>query len=50
MEEDEMGGACSKHEHKSSAYKIFAGKPGGKNNSEDIDEDGTIILEWILGK
>jgi len=32
------------------AYKIFVGKPEGKNYSEDLGVDGKIILEWILRK
>jgi hypothetical protein len=32
------------------SYKIFIGKPEGENHSEDLDIDGRIILEWILGK
>jgi hypothetical protein len=31
------------------AYKILVGEPEGKNHSEDLDVDGKIILEWILG-
>jgi hypothetical protein len=30
------------------AYKIFVGKPEGKNYSEDLGVDGRIILDWIL--
>jgi hypothetical protein len=33
-----------------SAYTILAGKPEGKRNLEDLDLDGKIISEWILGK
>jgi len=31
-------------------YNILVGKPEGKNHSEDIGVDGTILLKWILGK
>jgi hypothetical protein len=31
------------------AYKMYIGKPEGKNHFEDLDVDGKIILEWILG-
>jgi hypothetical protein len=33
-----------------SSLDILAGRPEGKNNSEDLGEDGKITLEWILGK
>jgi hypothetical protein len=36
--------------HGRSAYSILVGKPEGKNHLEDLDVDGRIILEWILGK
>jgi hypothetical protein len=29
---------------------VLAGKLEGKNHSEDLGEDGKIILEWILRK
>jgi hypothetical protein len=29
---------------------ISVGKPEGKRSLEDLDIDGRIILEWILGK
>jgi hypothetical protein len=32
------------------AYKISVGKPKGRDHSEDLGEDGRIVLEWILGK
>jgi hypothetical protein len=32
------------------AYNILVGKSEGNNHSEDLDVDGKIILEWILGK
>jgi hypothetical protein len=32
------------------ALRILVGKFEGKNHSEEIDVDGTIILEWILGR
>jgi hypothetical protein len=31
-------------------YKILAGNPERKNHSENLDIDGRIILEWMLGK
>jgi hypothetical protein len=31
------------------AYKTFVGMRGN-SHSEDLDFDGKIILEWILGK
>jgi hypothetical protein len=32
------------------AYKILIGKPEGRDHLEDLDLDGKIISEWILGK
>jgi hypothetical protein len=32
------------------AYKIFIGKPRGKDHVEDLGLGGKIILEYILGK
>jgi len=29
-------------------YRVFVGKPEGKNNWEDLGVDGWIILEWIF--
>jgi hypothetical protein len=31
-------------------YKILVRKSEGENHSEELDVDGKIILEWILGK
>jgi hypothetical protein len=30
------------------AYKFLLGKPEGRNNLEDSDVDGRVILKWIL--
>jgi len=32
------------------AYKIWVRNPEGRDQSEDLDVDGKIILEWILWK
>jgi hypothetical protein len=32
------------------AYNVLVGKHEGKNHLEDLDVDGRIMLEWILGK
>jgi hypothetical protein len=32
------------------AYNIFVENLKGRDHSEDIGVDGTMILEWILGK
>jgi len=31
-------------------YRIWVGKPEGKNHLEDPGLDGGIILRWVLGK
>jgi hypothetical protein len=31
------------------AYKSLVGNLWGRDHSEDLDIDGRIILEWILG-
>jgi hypothetical protein len=33
---------------KRNAYRLLVGKPEGKNNYEDQDVGGWIILGWIL--
>jgi hypothetical protein len=35
---------------KKHAYNFLVGKPEVKNNLEDLDVNGKIILEWILKK
>jgi hypothetical protein len=32
------------------AYSTLAGKPEGRDHSEDVGVNGRIILEWILRK
>jgi hypothetical protein len=31
-------------------YRVWVGKPEGKNHSEDPGLYGRIILRWVLGK
>jgi hypothetical protein len=45
-----MGRACSTQGAIRNAYKSLVGKPEGKNHSEDLGVDGSIILKFILGK
>jgi len=42
-----MGRACSTNGEKGNAYRIFAGHPRQKYNSENIGLHGRIILKWI---
>jgi hypothetical protein len=37
-------------EELSNSCKILVAKPEGKDDSENLDVDREIILEWILGK
>jgi hypothetical protein len=32
------------------SYEIWSENLKGRDNSEDLDVDGKIILEWILGE
>jgi hypothetical protein len=44
-----MVGPCSTNwREKKNAYRLLMGKPDGKNNYEDQDIGGWIILGWIL--
>jgi len=45
-----IGGACSMHGNYENAYKILVENPEGRRYLEDLDVDGRIILECILGK
>jgi hypothetical protein len=47
IEVDGMDRACSGHGHE---MRPFFGKPEGKNHSEDLDIDDSIILKYILRK
>jgi hypothetical protein len=40
-----MGMACKTKGDKSNAYWILVGKPEGRNNLEDLDVDGWIVLK-----
>jgi len=44
-----MGGACSKHGRYGKHYKIVVVNPERRDHVEDLDVDGKIILECILG-
>ena len=42
-----MGGACGTYEEMRCAYKVFVGKPEGKNHWEDTGiRHLDIILQW----
>jgi hypothetical protein len=40
-------GHVARMEQRRGAYRIFVGKPGGRNHLEDPGIDGRIILKWI---
>jgi hypothetical protein len=42
-----MGRACSTNLDKRNAYRIFMGKPEERDNLEDQDVGGLIILKLI---
>jgi hypothetical protein len=37
-------------EEEKKVYKVFVGKPEGKNHLEDQGVDGRMGSEWILGR
>jgi len=41
-----MDGACSTHGRICNSYE----KPEGRDHLQDLDVNGNIILQWILGK
>jgi hypothetical protein len=43
-----MGRACSMNEANRNVYRLFVGKPEGKNHQEGQEVGGWIILIWIL--
>jgi hypothetical protein len=45
-----MGGASRTHGVMRNAYKILAGKPKGRDYSEDLNVQRRIILKWISQK
>jgi hypothetical protein len=45
-----MSGSCSTHGRDENAYNVWLGNLNGRDHSDDIETDGRIILEWILGK
>jgi hypothetical protein len=45
-----MGGACSTHERLETHMKYWSENQKGRDLSEDLDVDGKIVLEFILGK
>jgi len=51
VRENEMDGAYSTHWRSEKCIKKFlVGKPEDIEHSKDLDVDGNIISEWILGK
>jgi hypothetical protein len=50
MKKGEISLACSKHGSYEIHTKILVENSDGKDNLEDRDVNGWIILEWILGK
>jgi len=45
-----MGEACSRHRKRRDSYRVLKGRPRGRNQLEDFDVDGRVILKWILKK
>jgi len=46
----EWVGLVERLEEMRNAHSILAGKPEGRDHSEDLGIDKKIILKWILGK
>jgi len=45
-----MGGPCSTHGKKISAYKMFVGNPESKRPLKGLSAERKFILKQILGK
>ena len=50
IDNNEIGGACSRYGARRGAYRILVGKPEGRNHLEDPGVDGRIILRRIIRK
>jgi hypothetical protein len=49
-EDDEVGRTCNRYGRNDKCIQILVGKPKERDHSEDLDVDGSIILERILRK
>jgi hypothetical protein len=45
-----MGGACNTHGKREMLTLFWLENLKGRDQSEELDVDGKIILEWILGE
>ena len=43
-------GHVARMEKRRSAYSVLVGKPRGRDDLEDLDVNGSIMLKWILNK
>jgi len=50
IKEGETGGTCRKHGTDEKCIELWLENTKGRNHSEDLDVDGRIISEWILGE
>jgi hypothetical protein len=50
INEDDIGGVCSMHGTLEKSIQNFSRKTGREENSEGLDVDRRVMLEWILGK
>jgi hypothetical protein len=47
---DDMGAACGAYWERRDAYTVLVGNMKKREHLENVDVDGTMILQWMLKK